>query len=793
MRLTGLFLIAFIVTTSAGVHEDAHRLNYGILFQRQKDVQFSSEYWIHTWKIDVPSDTGFANTIYLNGDSVLSHLNPILFQISTLRQRTQQHLTETRQMIFDMVPESKGTPGFNRRALLPFVGQISRSLFGLATENDIRVLASHMNVLIKQQNQVSRALARHGGDFSSYINQIDGRISNLMTGLKENSMLTRILASRISNETTRLKDMFEKMTSLYGEQLDQSQSLERYFDRILTSIALLMTGKISPRLIPPSEIKATLNFVQTHLAQEGYHVVKQNPQYYYEFGQFTVTRRNNSLFVAMKFPICSQNVLYKAYKILSYPVPINDTSNDATMLTDVNDFFIISSNHQFHTSLDKSALTQCVGTELKTCKLHPLLKSSSDITCEAALFLDDKVNIKSKCNFRFLKNTTKPHILELPKSKILIYQTPNFTLRCKGNDKLVKGCSFCIMAIPCQCQLITEKVQFNQKVKLCKNDTRYVSMVYPVNLALLQQFFNDSQLRQVVADTAFNLSIDVKIPPFKLYEHKMSKIFADDNAYSLNLKKMAKRAKKDQVIFSNLAESLIEGEIDLPDDSGTFTKNILSIIALVMCSVNLMGVIWLIHKVKILGGAILIAKDLPKVNGFTLQYTIPTTTEPPSWSQVLSANLQWDHLVFALSIMSFAATILLLYRHFRTAPKNTRICLEISTGLTCEIVEVLTLPLCPSYFNIRYQDTIAEIKIVGMLFPKLQVQWPQFQLININTDHTITVPSKVQISWYQAYKLRTILEEPYCAHVIILHHDIKNPIPSVQTNALLIPSAPLKV
>jgi hypothetical protein len=30
-----------------------------------------------------------------------------------------------------------------------------------------------------------------------------------------------------------------------------------------------------------------------------------------------------------------------------------------------------------------------------------------------------------------------------------------------------------------------------------------------------------------------------KIPAFKIYEHKMANIFADDSKYSLNLRKMA--------------------------------------------------------------------------------------------------------------------------------------------------------------------------------------------------------------------------------------------------------------
>jgi len=47
----------------------------------------------------------------------------------------------------------------------------------------------------------------------------------------------------------------------------------------------------------------------------------------------------------------------------------------------------------------------------------------------------------------------------------------------------------------------------------------------------------------------------------------MSNIVANDSKYSLNFRKMAYRAKKDQVIFSNLAESLVEREVEIDDFS----------------------------------------------------------------------------------------------------------------------------------------------------------------------------------------------------------------------------------
>lgn len=47
----------------------------------------------------------------------------------------------------------------------------------------------------------------------------------------------------------------------------------------------------------------------------------------------------------------------------------------------------------------------------------------------------------------------------------------------------------------------------------------------------------------------------------------MSKCFTKVEKASLNLQKIAERTKKDQVIFSTLAESLLDGEITI-DEKG---------------------------------------------------------------------------------------------------------------------------------------------------------------------------------------------------------------------------------
>ena len=223
-------------------------------------------------------------------------------------------------------------------------------------------------------------------------------------------MITKVLqAAQITNESRHLKMTFTKMVSLYGQQIEQSYTVERHFATLVSSIAALLNGKISPLLISPKVITDTLNFVQNHLTSLGFHVLKQQPHYYYEYGQFTLARKNLSLFISLKFP--PHYFIFDAYKVLSFPVPLNQTSTDATQIRDIKDYFIIASNRHFHTSFSRIAFDRCHGSNLLMCPLHPMLKMISEVTCEAALFLNDKQHIKSKCNFRFLPKEIQPNIL----------------------------------------------------------------------------------------------------------------------------------------------------------------------------------------------------------------------------------------------------------------------------------------------------------------------------------------------------------------------------------------------
>ena len=60
----------------------------------------------------------------------------------------------------------------------------------------------------------------------------------------------------------------------------------------------------------------------------------------------------------------------------------------------------------------------------------------------------------------------------------------------------------------------------------------------------------------------------------------MDHIVASDQKSHLSLKKKATRVKQQHVIYSSLAESMLDGEIKIDDNSWSLTNNITSIVSI---------------------------------------------------------------------------------------------------------------------------------------------------------------------------------------------------------------------
>ena len=156
-------------------------------------------------------------------------------------------------------------------------------------------------------------------------------------------------------------------------------------------------------------------------------------------------------------------------------------------------------------------------------------------------------------------------------------------MNCNGEQIIHPGCNFCIIKLPCKCSVISNSLSYPPSFSSCKK-TDNITTIHPVNLALLQQFFKADQLKHIKGSSYFVNELNVKLPNFNIYNHSYNSFLVKDQHEHLNLQKMAKVAKKEGVIFQNLAEPLLNGVINV-NSSWPDVNGILGLIGAILSSV----------------------------------------------------------------------------------------------------------------------------------------------------------------------------------------------------------------
>lgn len=268
----------------------------------------------------------------------------------------------------------------------------------------------------------------------------------------------------------------------------------------------------------------------------------------------------------------------------------------------------------------------------------------------------------------------------------------------------------------------------------------------------------------------FPEEVIIDIPEFQIYNHSMSNIFAKDQKEHLNLKKMVKAVKQDSVIFQSLAEPLANGDLTVPT-SIFDTFNILTIVSLCLSICSFLGIVYIVYKFRALSAALLLTKAT-SVKSSTVpvfRYVRPDNTlQDDATSTNISDILSWDHVSLLLVSISTLFIVIIVIKYFRKHRHNCKIVLEVTTGPLCTMIPITFLSLCPSYWEITPPSDIENIQISGFFRPMLTLEWDNFAIKNKLSEKQIEVKSTISLTYWQAYKLRKILNQPFCAYLILI-------------------------
>ena len=194
--------------------------------------------------------------------------------------------------------------------------------------------------------------------------------------------------------------------------MNSSAAINKYLEELQIGVHEMIKGKLSPFIISPNILRHTIHTIQLTLSEKfkGFYLTHSDPLHYYSSAQMLFAHNHSTLYLSLKFPILTFSSPLVLYKVFSYPVPVNETSNHGTQILDLPNYFITTSDNQRYTSIPSDQLMSCSGSHTVYCQFSITLVSAVTANCISSLFFNAKSDVHKLCNFRYILNTLKPSV-----------------------------------------------------------------------------------------------------------------------------------------------------------------------------------------------------------------------------------------------------------------------------------------------------------------------------------------------------------------------------------------------
>ena len=415
-----------------------------------------------------------------------------------------------------------------------------------------------------------------------------------------------------------------------------------------------------------------------------------------------------------------------------------------------------------------------------TCDLSLPMHSINSKTCILSLFEDDKTSIFTKCNFRPLPHMIKHDVFELSPTSVLLTNIDKLTIKCPNETNIIQDCTFCVHNIPCRCLNQASTATYQPRLVHYQENSETQTRAYPLNLALIHEFFGYDKVKFYLGNTYFKQSVNITIPDFKIYTHKFKEILASDKNDPLSLKRMVKSAKKDDTIFQSLSEPILDGQLQLsqtwPDLNGY----------LGLISITL-GLLYILYHIRTLKTSLFILQ----VHNVHIKPTQPSflfTAKDTS-----SSSLSIHNAIYTLSWGSWNPHHWSYYTNdfdcyisitSKTQNRNTTVMLELTSGGSCVSIPVTFFPLCPSYWEIQPPIKIQKISLDDLPSTKLSIEWPGFKVINKLARQNLKINTDIKLGMFIYFKEKLILNQPFCSLFTKVWHSLSVKGTKIQHNLL---------
>ena len=785
------------------------RTNWGVLFKQVARLYHSDYMWQHTYQVDISDIQSYLISSKMVLPDLCSDNSTVLCtefyqsvrMIDMFRRDAINMLNSTVSMIYQLIPH-KEIQGHlqerSERAFLPFMADISKSLFGTARQKDLVTLQKQIQLLTNQFNDNQAVDENTVEQMTSFMAKANQRMSDLFEGIQSNHALIQTLSSSLQ-ESMKLssKHMIAMFNTMVSE-MALSHKLTNQAENLLSGVQSLIQNKLSPKLITPQLLAKTLKQIEDHLLPKYYALVTLDTTFYYETATVAYQRHHTAIYVSINIPITSHPHTYDVFSVQTFPVLLHETTDHVTQYFPKHDYLAIDIQQQTFIELTTKAYDHCHGQYIKFCSLLSPPRLFNTPSCLLSIFLDIPSDIMDVCDFRFLPHALQSFVQKITDNKYLLSNVTVITRECENRPLTsITGCSLCIVGnMECDCVIQADDFYITHNLRECANTSANMSITYPVNLALLSHFFSSDLLKSISGDTTFSKPTVPAIPTFDIFEHNFSKIIANDKEAHLSLKVMVQQAKKQQKIYKTLSHRIWANFQNIPQSFLVDWSPIAAYVSLGMNLCLLVIIVGLAFKLRKLAIVTAVLLSTPNAaHSLTPPYFdwFTTTTQAPSVATDTPC-FEKPSLFLILTCFCLIIIIQLIHRIVKNCSRSRsdRFILQIRTNTDTIFVPIVALPhtLCP--WNLQGTSNVASVTLKRCFCKfQLSLDWKDLQLCSANVSTTVTLPTTIKLTCYQHFKLRSIISQTYHVYFFIQTDNFLRMLsPSPPHRSSLYPSLP---
>ena len=455
-----------LTITASTLHVQEH-----IIFNKIQEISTSNAIWKLTLVSDLqPYDDIFEQTLLyirkinkVTVHTIAAHNKgqPSEFSVHfSVVQNELKFINKTRNEIFKKFIQyqtlgrvKKYNTMRKTRAIIPIIGQIYGTLFGLSTEKDLSDIRRAINELSDNQQNIKHVIEDSLTLINKSYDEIRTnreRINLINKGISDIYTRMNRMANRTLRNYMRLNQFiyyYFQIEALVSNARQLTIELVQYYEDLKGQIDILSLGKITPGVITPDDFKHILLRINENLPK--HLLLTMDPMTnLWSFYQIISSRTaiiDNKLVIILEIPLINRLEKLDIYRVTNLPLPISGVKNKKLRESNRNwvanydletNIFAIDKARTKYALLSENDILGCHMSKEGFCKfIHPFYPTNVNKYCVIALFLSEEKLIKERCNVKVKMKSILPmaDLIRTGLWVITLRKKLTFTITCEGN------------------------------------------------------------------------------------------------------------------------------------------------------------------------------------------------------------------------------------------------------------------------------------------------------------------------------------------------------------------------